>query len=237
MSIFVVVPTYNERENLSVLTTEIFKLKIPNLKMIVVDDNSPDGTGAIADELAKKYPITVMHRKTKNGLGVAYGEAFHFILSTHLPDKEDYIIQMDADLSHDPAVIPSFLQNIKNADLVLGSRYIKGGAITNWNFFRRLISRFGNLYASFVLQVPYCDLTSGYKCYRRRVLENINLSDLSSIGYNFQIETTYRAHQKNYKIVEIPIIFTERKLGASKFKFGIFFESFWKVLMLRFTKK
>ena len=230
--IAVVIPTYNERANLETLVKRVFALNIADLRLFIADDNSPDGTGALAQELARKYPITVFHREKKLGLGKAYIDSFLEILRL-TQNKPDYIIQMDADLSHEPEVIPKMLEQIKNCDLVLGSRYIKGGKIVNWDFFRKLISRFGNIYARVILGLPYQDLTGGFKCFRREVLENINLSELSSTGYNFQIETTYRAYQKGYRISEIPISFTERKIGTSKFNLGIILESFWKVLLLR----
>ncbi len=228
-SIYVVTPTYNEKDNLPLLVKKIFELKIPNLRLVVIDDNSPDGTGKIAHELARNYPITVIDREKKSGLGTAYIQGFREVLK----DSPDYIIEMDADLSHDPQVIPQFLEAIKNCDLVLGSRYIKGGRIQNWDVLRKLISYLGNLYARIILSLPYRDLTGGFKCYRRAVLENLDLESLSSIGYNFQIETTYRAHLKGYRICEVPITFTERKTGASKFNLKIILESFIKVLLLR----
>ncbi len=233
MKIFVVTPTYNEAANIETLVRKIFGLNINGLNLMIVDDNSPDQTGQVAERLAKDYPIQVVHRAQKNGLGTAYVEAFRRILER---ENADYIIQMDADLSHDPAVIPRLLEAIKNCDLVLGSRYIKGGGTQNWDLFRKLISRFGNIYARVILGLPYHDLTGGFKCFRKEVLQNLNLTSLSSVGYNFQIETTYRAHQKGYKICEIPIIFTERKAGKSKFNLKIMLESFVKVLLLRFRR-
>jgi len=230
--IVVVTPTYNERDNLPVLVARIFSLGIHNLELIVVDDNSPDGTGELAEELSQKYSIKVIHRPQKMGLGTAYIEAFKFILQSRNPPN--YIIQIDADLSHDPKVIPIMLKKIEDCDLVLGSRYIRGGGVENWNFTRRLVSRFGNIYARFILGMPIYDMTGGFKCYRREVLEKINFDFLSSIGYNFQIETTYKAYRLGYKICEIPIIFKERKTGSSKFNLGIILESFFKVLILRF---
>ena len=232
MSVIVVIPTYNEKESLSILVEKIFSLRGPDLKIIVVDDNSPDGTGELAENLAKKYPIEAIHREKKMGLGTAYVEAFKKILSK-MPEA-DYVIQMDADFSHDPVVIPRMFEKMGNCDLVLGSRYVIGGGVENWDFFRRLISRLGNFYARLVLGLPYKDLTGGFKCFRRNVLENLNLGSLSSVGYNFQIETTYRAYQKGYRVCEIPIIFTERKAGVSKFNFGIILESFWRVILLKF---
>lgn len=236
MRTLVITPTYNEKENLPVLAERIFALKIPNLTLIVVDDNSPDGTGRVAEELAKKYPARVIHRPGKQGLGTAYAAAFKEILN--ITSSQDVnIVQMDADLSHDPAVIPAMLEKIKNCDVILGSRYVKGGKIENWDFLRRMVSWFGNLYARIILGVPYRDLTGGYKCWRREVLEKLDSDSLSSLGYNFQIETTYRAHKLGYKICETPITFRERKTGVSKFNFGIMLEAFWKVLRLRFKKK
>jgi len=231
--IFIVTPTYNEAANIETLVKKIFGLNINGLKLVVVDDNSPDQTGQIAERLAKDYPIQVIHRAQKSGLGTAYIEAFRKILES---ENADYVIQMDADLSHDPAVIPQMLNAIESCDIVLGSRYIKGGGTQNWDWFRKLISRFGNVYARAVLGLPYRDLTGGFKCFRREVLQNLDLTSLSSVGYNFQIETTYRAHKKGYKICEIPIIFTERKTGKSKFNLGIMLESFVKVLLLRFSR-
>ena len=162
--------------------------------------------------------------------------AFTSILKNIANPRETLIIQMDADLSHNPLAIPNFLAAAKEADLAVGSRYMPGGGILHWNFFRRLVSRGGNIYAAAILGVPYTDLTSGYKCYRADVLSQIDLEGLSSVGYNFQIETAYLAHKKGFKIAEIPIIFTERKMGGSKFSWGIILEAFWKVMRLRFKK-
>lgn len=228
--VFVVTPTYNEQDNVELLVRKIFSLGIPSLEMVIVDDNSPDGTGRIAEELAKIYPIRVIHREKKMGLGTAYTAAF----KTLLGEKFNYIIQMDADLSHDPADIPRFIEMARDHDVVLGSRYVEGGTIENWDFLRKLISRFGNFYSRFILWVPYRDLTGGFKCYRKAVLASLDLDSLSSLGYNFQIETTYKAHKLGHKIHEIPITFTERKFGDSKFNLGIIIESFLKVILLRF---
>mgnify|MGYP001586670224 FL=1 len=227
----VVIPTYDEKDNLPILVGKIFDLAIPNLEILVVDDNSPDGTGDIAQELSLRYPVRVIARDQKRGLGRAYAAAFKSILDQ--PDKPDYIIQMDADLSHNPAEIPIFLNKIKSCDVVLGSRYVKGGGIVNWNFWRRLVSRASNIYARFMLDIPVYDLTGGFKCWRSEALERIDLATLSSVGYNFQIETTYWAYKLGLKICEVPIVFTERKLGSSKFNPGIILESFIKVLLLR----
>lgn len=229
----IIIPTYNEKNNINKLLESIFRLNIKDLCILVVDDNSPDGTGQLVEELKNKYPnLDIMHRQEKAGLGMAYIAGFKEALKR----GADYIFEMDADLSHDPKYILDFLQAIKNNDLVLGSRYIKNGGVKNWNLFRRLISKFGNIYSSLILDLPYRDLTGGFKCYRREVLEKINLDSLSSVGYNFQIETTYKAHSAGFKIKEIPIIFTERAEGKSKFSLKIILESFWKVLVLRFKK-
>lgn len=230
----IVIPTYNEKNSLPKLLEQIFSLNIEGLNILVVDDNSPDGTGRIVDELKKDNPqIDILHREKKQGLGKAYVAGFKEALDR----GADYIFEMDADLSHDSKYIPEFLKAIQDYDLVLGSRYIKDGGVSNWNLSRRLISRFGNIYARLILGLSYYDLTGGFKCYRREVLESIGLDDLSSVGYNFQIESTYKAHNKGFKIVEIPIIFTERTEGDSKFSIKIMIESFWKVLELRFKNK
>ncbi len=232
--IFIVTPTYNERENISKLLDQIFALRIEGLNVLVVDDNSPDGTGQLIDQLrAGNSRLYALHRRQKAGLGPAYIAGFKFALE----QGADLIFEMDADLSHDPKYLPDFLAAAETADLVLGSRYIAGGGVSNWNLVRRLISRGGNIYARLVLGLPYHDLTGGYKCYRRRVLEKIGLDDLSSVGYNFQIETTYKAHLAGFKIVETPIVFAERATGKSKFDFKIMRESFGKVARLRFNKK
>ncbi len=236
--IFIVIPTYNERENLEKLIQEIAGANIPDFKIIIVDDNSPDGTGRLAEELSKTRPLKVLHRTGKSGLGTAYVHAFKKILAGEFNDwgRPDFIVQMDADLSHDPKSIPMMLHEARDHDVILGSRYVAGGAIENWNISRRLLSRFGNVYARAVLGLPYRDMTGGFKCFRRHVLENINLDSLSSVGYNFQIETTHGAHQNGYKIREVPITFAERKKGQSKINLPIILESFWKVLLLRFKK-
>lgn len=233
--VFVVTPTYNERGNIEELVRKIAALKISDLKIIVVDDNSPDGTGELAEKLAQTHPLKVLRRPNKSGLGTAYVEAFKKILAGNFSEWgiPDFIIQMDADLSHDPEIIPRLLEAAQNCDMVLGSRYVAGGEIKNWGILRRILSRFGNAYARLILHLPYRDLTGGFKCFKRRTLENIDLDSLSSVGYNFQIETTYKAHRKGYKICEIPITFTERKIGKSKINLPIILESFWKVLSLR----
>ncbi|NUM25918.1 MAG: polyprenol monophosphomannose synthase [Candidatus Buchananbacteria bacterium] len=230
---YLVIPTYNERGNVQRLLETIFALGINDVHVLIVDDNSPDRTGELVTSLQSRFAnLELLSRQTKDGLGRAYLAGFEHALRA----GAEYIFEMDADFSHDPKYIPDFLRAIESADLVLGSRYIAGGGVTNWNWSRRLISRFGNLYARAVLGLPYHDLTGGFKCYRRTVLEKIGLADFSSVGYNFQIETTYKVHLAGYKIVEIPIIFTERAEGKSKFSIKIIIESFWKVLKLRNQK-
>lgn len=235
-NVMIITPTYNEHAALPDLIQRIASLGIPHCTVVVVDDNSPDGTGALADDLAKAYPIHVIHRPRKEGLGKAYVQAFMKLLTLPPETRPTYVIQMDADLSHNPADIPRFLEKIESCDVVLGSRYVRGGSIENWDAIRRFISRFGNIYASLALGLPFRDLTSGYKCFRFEVLKELDFMSISSIGYNFQIETTYRAYKKGFRICEIPIIFTERKTGMSKFNIGIILESFWKVLLLRLGK-
>jgi len=231
MKIAVIIPTYNEKGNIAKLIPKIFSLNISGLEAVVVDDNSPDGTGEVVENMGKlDSRIHVIHRSRKMGLGTAYMEGFKYALQ----NGSEYIFEMDADFSHNPVFIPVFLRNIKNCDLVLGSRYISRGGIENWDFLRRFVSRAGNLYARAVLNLSICDLTTGFKCYRRVVVEDLVNRKVGSIGYVFQIETTYRAYQSGFKIKEIPIVFTERRLGSSKFDFKIIWESFWKVLKLRF---
>jgi dolichol-phosphate mannosyltransferase len=231
--IFIIIPTYNEKSNIEKLLEQVFGLDIENLHILVVDDNSPDGTGQLVESLKSKYSnLEILHRNEKSGLGRAYIAGFKYVLKK----DSDLIFEMDADFSHHPKYIPEFLKAAENYDLVLGSRYIKGGGTENWNWLRKLISRFGNIYARLILGVPFKDLTGGFKCYRRKVLESINLDNLESVGYNFQIETTYHAWKKGFKITEIPIIFTERAEGKSKFDVKIIIESFWKVLKLKFKK-
>ena len=228
--ISIVIPTYNEKANIEKLLGQIFALGIPNVHVLVVDDSSPDGTGQLVDQLCQRYAnLSILHRVSKEGLGRAYVAGFKEVLSA----GADFIFEMDADLSHDPSHIPQFLTAIQAADVVLGSRYIAGGGVKNWNIARRLISYFGNRYARFILSLPYHDLTGGFKCFRRQALEQLNLDSLNSLGYNFQIETTYAAHRAGFRIKEVPIVFTERVEGKSKFNFKIMLEGFWRVLALR----
>lgn len=229
----IIVPTYNEIENLPELVSQIHG-EVPHAHILVVDDNSPDGTGALADSLAAADArVHVMHREGKLGLGTAYIAGFKWALA------RDYerVFEMDADFSHQPKYLPTFLEKAEEADLVLGCRYMKGGGTEDWTFMRRMISKGGNLYARVVMGLRFKDLTGGFKCFRREVLERLDLEAVRSKGYAFQIELTYRAHLAGFKIAEVPIIFPDRKLGQSKMSGRIVREAMLNVVKLRFDKK
>ena len=217
--VWVVLPTYNERENLEPMAAAILAA-LPEASLLVVDDRSPDGTGELADTLAAREPrISVLHREGKEGLGVAYRDGFRWVLER--PDTRA-IVQMDADFSHDPSALPRLLVPLMgNADLVLGTRYMRGGATVGWPWLRRAISRGGTLFARTVLLLPYRDLTGGFKAWRRELLEAIRLRETAGSGYGFQIETTWWAHRRGAHIVQVPIVFRERVAGASKMTGGI----------------
>jgi dolichol-phosphate mannosyltransferase len=201
--------------------------------VLVIDDNSPDGTGEIADRLAAEHEwVHVLHRPRKEGLGPAYLAGFERALEL----GADLIFELDCDFSHDPADIPRLTAAAEQADLVLGSRYVFGGATKNWGLLRRLISRAGSLYAQLLLGVPIRDLTGGFKCYRRAVLETIDLDAIHSRGYAFQIETTYRALRAGFRVVEVPITFVDREVGGSKMSNAIVLEAVWKVPLLRLAR-
>jgi len=229
----VILPTYNERENLERFVTrllEVYEANGLDGRIIVVDDGSPDGTGQIADSLADSLDnLSVIHRAEKQGIGPAYVAGFKQALAT----DTKYIFEMDCDFSHDPANIPAFLKAIEQADLVLGSRYVPGGKVENWGLLRRLISRWGGLYARLVLGIPVNDLTGGNKCFRREVLEALDLDAVSSQGYGFQIEMTYRAIKKGFRVKEIPITFSDRQMGQSKMSKKIVLEAVGLVWKLR----
>ena len=232
MQTLIIIPTYNEIDNLEKLSREIF-LVLPQTDILIVDDNSPDGTGKLAERLAQKdQRIKVIHRMRKLGLGSAYIRGFKYALENNY----DFIFEMDADFSHQPAYLPDFLACASQNKLILGSRYIKGGGIINWDLARRLLSYAANLYARVFLNLPYRDLTSGFKCYCREVLKDLNLDSIISEGYVFQIETTLRAHRKGYAIKEIPIVFKGRLKGKSKISRRICLEAIWKVPLLRFVR-
>ncbi|MBA2395117.1 MAG: polyprenol monophosphomannose synthase [Ktedonobacteraceae bacterium] len=232
MKTLIIIPTYNEIENLQSLLTGIFSYA-PETHILIVDDNSPDGTGKLADEMsAEDSRISVMHRTGKLGLGTAYIAGFKYAIE----HAYDAAFEMDADFSHDPKYLPDFLKAIENADLVIGSRYIKGGSTPNWSPLRRIISGGGNIYTRFVLGISVHDCTAGYRCYRREVLENLGLDTVQAQGYAFQVEMAYRVFKKGYRIVETPIVFMDRRLGKSKMSGNIFIEGFTSVLRLRFNK-
>lgn len=226
----VCIPTYNERENLATIVEEV--LHVAPVDVLIIDDNSPDGTGQVADLIAEKEPrVHVLHRPGKQGLGRAYIAGFKWALER--PYK--YIFEMDADFSHQPRYLPEFLRAIERYDLVLGSRYVEGGGTENWSPSRKLISQGGSLYARTILGVPVRDLTGGFKCFRREVLEAIDLETIQSTGYAFQIELTYRAYKQGFRVKEIPILFYERNAGKSKMDRKIFLEAVRKVWTIRLS--
>lgn len=230
MSVFLVIPTYNERDNIEPLLAAISSLAVPALRVLIVDDHSPDGTGAFADSLRERFLwLSVLHREKKDGLGSAYRAGFAYALD----HGAEFVMEMDADFSHPPEIVPQLLAAAQNADLVIGSRYARGGRIKNWNFPRRMISRVGNWYARSVLHVPVHDMTAGFKCFRASALRSINALSSASLGYHFQIELTYLAVRKGLRVQELPITFTERRLGRSKFHFRIVWESMVGVWKLR----
>lgn len=208
----IIVPTYNERENLPALVQRLLSLPVP-LDLLVVDDNSPDGTGKLADELAAKHPVIhVLHRPEKNGLGRAYLAGFKWALERGY----EFIFEMDGDFSHNPDDVPKFLEAAREADLVLGSRYVNGIRIINWPLRRLMLSKFAANYVQIITGMPLTDPTGGYKCFRRRALQAIDLDAVRSNGYSFQIEVTHKIWRQGLKVVEVPIIFTDRFLGKSK---------------------
>ena len=223
----VCLPTYNERENLERMVRALGE---HGVSVLVIDDDSPDGTGELADRLARDLGhVSVLHRPRKEGLGPAYLDGFRRALAA----GAELILEMDCDFSHDPADVPRLLAAAGEADLVLGSRYVRGGSVRNWGLLRRLVSAGGSFYARAVLGVGVRDLTGGFKCYRRAVLETIDLDAISSRGYAFQIETTYRAIRAGFRVEEIPITFADREQGGSKMSKAIFLEAIWKVPALR----
>jgi len=225
----VCLPTYNEKDNVVPITAAILAAT-PDVEVLVIDDNSPDGTGRLADDVAaRESRVHVLHRLGKEGLGKAYLAGFDWALSRGY----DYVLEMDADFSHDPARLPAMLEAIRDADLVLGSRNIPGGGTVNWSPIRKLISRGGSFYARTILGIPVRDLTGGFKCFRRQVLEAIDLPTVECSGYAFQIELTYRAIRKGYRVREIPIVFVDRRVGQSKMSRRIVLEALSKVWSIR----
>ena len=227
--ILVIIPTYNEASNLPQIVPAVLK-QDPRLEILVVDDNSPDGTGDIADRMAStKTRVHVLHRQAKEGLGRAYIAGFRWGLT----NGYQAMFEMDADFSHDPAFIPRFLQAIEEADLVLGSRYSQGVNVINWPISRLMLSLGANYYARWITGLPLSDSTGGFKCFRREVLEAIDLDDVRSGGYAFQIEMSFRAWKKGFRLKEIPIVFTDRVEGQSKMSKKIVREAIWMVWWLR----
>jgi dolichol-phosphate mannosyltransferase len=233
---WLILPTYNEAENIEPLVRAV----LPQLAgsefehtVLVVDDNSPDGTGAIADRLAEELAqVRVLHRPQKQGLGRAYLAGFGVALA----EGAELVLEMDSDFSHDPADLPRLLAATGAADLVLGSRYVPGGGVEDWGIVRRVLSRGGSAYARLLLGVPVRDLTGGFKCFHRRVLETIDLEGVHADGYGFQIELTYRAVQAGFTVAEVPITFRERRMGRSKMTARIALEAVWKVPALRLRR-
>lgn len=226
----VIIPTYNELENLQKMIPEILERYKNGLDILIVDDNSPDGTAGFVKEYMKSSErVHLLQREKKMGLGTAYIAGFKYALEHNF----DYIFEMDADFSHDPKELKNFLKAIKNYDLVLGSRYIKGVNVVNWPMRRLILSYFANIYTQVVTGLPVKDATGGFKCFRRKVLESINLDKIKSNGYAFQIEMTYKAFKKGFKIGEIPIIFIDRTTGTSKMSKKIVREAIFMVWKLR----
>jgi dolichol-phosphate mannosyltransferase len=230
---WLVLPTYNEVQNIEPFVAAV----LPQLagaserhRVLIVDDSSPDGTGEIADRLAGEHEeVEVLHRSRKEGLGPAYLAGF----ARALEGGAELVLEMDSDFSHDPADVPRLIAAARSADLVLGSRYVDGGGVTDWGPLRRAVSRGGSWYARRLLRVPVRDLTGGFKCFRREVLEGIGLDDVHSNGYGFQIELTYRALRAGFRVKEVPIVFRNRRVGDSKMTPRIAFEAVWKVPVLR----
>ncbi len=230
---WLILPTYNEAENIEGLVrAALVQLESTGLEhtILVVDDGSPDGTGRIASGLAEELePVRVLHRDRKQGLGRAYLAGFALALA----NGAELVLEMDSDFSHDPADLPRLIAAAETADLVLGSRYVPGGGVTSWGRLRRLLSRGGSAYARILLGVPVRDLTGGFKCFHRRVLESIDLEHVHADGYGFQIELTYKAVRAGFRVAEVPILFRERSVGTSKMTTRIALEAVWKVPLLR----
>ncbi len=229
MKALVIIPTYNERENLVELLGRIFAQNLP-IDVLIVDDNSPDRTGALAEDLAAKDPrVHVMHRPGKMGLGSAYVAGFRYAIARDY----DAVFEMDADFSHNPDSLPEFLKELENADLVVGSRYLYGVTVVNWPLKRLVLSYGANVYSRVVTGMKLKDATGGFKCFRRQVLEAIDLDRVKSDGYGFQIELNFKAWRKGFRIKEIPILFVDRRAGESKMSRRIVWEAAWMVWRLR----
>jgi dolichol-phosphate mannosyltransferase len=231
--VWVVLPTYNEAENLERIAGATLEQLPENGRILIVDDNSPDGTGEIADRLADgNERVQVLHRAVKEGLGPAYLAGF----AVALEGGAERIVEMDADFSHDPGYLPGLIAATDDADLAIGSRYVDGGGVRDWGPTRRFISRGGSAYARMALGLPIRDLTGGFKCFRREVLESINLETIEARGYAFQVETTYRTIKAGFRVVEVPIVFRDRRAGSSKMSGTIVAEAMWRVPVMRFRR-
>lgn len=229
----IIIPTYNEAENLEPLVSAILALDA-GFEILVVDDNSPDGTGEIADHLSTELQsIHVLHRPGKMGLGTAYVEGFKWAIAR----EYDYVFEMDCDFSHDPSYLPTFLTKITSADLVIGSRYVKGGSTPTWGLLRKLISRGGNVFARFMLSLKTHDCTGGFRCYRREILQRVPWEGIRLQGYGFQVGAVYYVERLAGKVVEFPIVFKDRRVGKSKMSFKIVIEAFSYVTRLALSRK
>lgn len=234
MKTTVIIPTFNEKENIGNLIETIIGLNVPELSILVVDDSSPDGTGKIVSDYSQKYPqVALFTRAKKEGLGRAYLAGFQEAINR----GAEAVIQMDADFSHDPNDILRFVDKIKNADLVIGSRYMQGGKVSDWATNRRLLSQWANIYARLVTGVKVSDLTGGFKCWKVELLKKMDLQSVRADGYGFQIEMNSRAAALGAKITEMPIVFIDRRVGKSKISKGIIWEALWLVWAIRFGKK
>jgi dolichol-phosphate mannosyltransferase len=228
-----VLPTFEEAGNIDPIVRQALANMPPGSRVLVVDDNSPDGTGEIAEGLSGELPVEVLHRRGKEGLASAYIAGFKHVLAR----GADLVLQMDSDFSHDPADLGRLIEAGGRADLVLGSRYVPEGGVQDWSLVRRAISRGGSAYARRVLGIEVRDLTGGFKCFRREVLESLDLDGIQSQGYAFQVEMTYRSLQRGFKVVEIPIVFRDRRVGQSKMSRSIVLEAAWRVPLLRYRSR
>jgi dolichol-phosphate mannosyltransferase len=230
MKSLIVIPTYNERENIAPLIADITRI-VPAADILVIDDNSPDGTGELADEIAAvDHRVHVLHRSGKLGLGTAYVRGFQYAIE----QGYDLVFEMDADFSHNPKYLPNFLEAAQRADLVIGSRYIPGGGTPNWSALRKFISGGGNTFARATLFIPVHDCTGGFRCYRTAALRTLRLDRISAQGYAFQVEMAYILWKRGYRIREVPIVFEDRRVGKSKMSRKIFIEAFLWVVRTRF---
>jgi dolichol-phosphate mannosyltransferase len=231
---WLVLPTYNEAGNVEGFVRAVREVLPESAWVLIVDDSSPDGTGEIADRLAAELSnVAVLHRPRKEGLGPAYIAGFRRALA----EGAALVLEMDSDFSHDPAYLPALLAATERADVVVGSRYVRGGGTADWGLIRRVISRGGSAYARLVLGLQVRDLTGGFKCFRREVLEGIDLGSVESKGYAFQVEMTYRAIRQGFEVIEVPIIFRDRRVGSSKMDREIVAEAMWRVPLLRLRKR